>query len=214
MEAEVFDAEIYGIMKATDIAIKSTADGGFTDTWIFCDNQSAVRRMRDKRPLLGQEYILKTHRNAEILASRGIKTHIHWVPGHVSVKGNEREDVLAKEGTKGKCLPRGATTSITYLKRKNKEQQMKTWNARWPTMKRGHSYHGRPANNIHPLLRNHSSRKLVSTVIQMRTGHGYNRQYLARIPTSSIKSPLCPCGYRRQSPRHLLLDCKNYKTER
>ena len=170
--------------------------------------------MRDKHPLPGQEYILKTHRNAEILASHGIKTHIYWVPGHVNVKGNERADILAKEGTKGKRIPRDATTSITYLKRKNKEHQMKTWNDRWPTMKRGHSYHGRPANNIHPLLRNHPSRKLVSTVIQMRTGHGYNRQYLARIPTSSIESPLCPCGYQKQSPRHLLLDCKNYKTKR
>ena len=74
--------------------------------------------MRDKRPLPGQEYILKTHRNAETLASRGIGTHIHWVPGHVSVKGNERADILAKEGTKGKRLPHDATTSITYLKRK------------------------------------------------------------------------------------------------
>ena len=48
----------------------------------------------------------------------------------------------------------------------------------------------------------------------MCTGHGYNRQYLARIPTASIESPLCPCGYQKQTPRHLLLDCKNYKTER
>ena len=61
-----------GIMKATDIVIRSTADRGSTDTWIFRDNQSAVRRIRDKRPLPGQEYIQKMHRNAEILASRGM----------------------------------------------------------------------------------------------------------------------------------------------
>ena len=132
----------------------------------------------------------------------------------MNVRGNEQADTLAKEGTKGKRLPRDEITSITYLKRKVKEQQMTTWNARWPTMKRGHSYHGRPANNIHPLLRNHPSRKLVSTVIQMRTGHGGDRQYLARIPTSSIESQICPCGYRRQSSGHLLLDCKYYKPER
>ena len=123
-------------------ATRLTADKGFTDIWIFCDNQFAVRRMRYKRPLPGQEYILKTHRNAEILASRGIRTHINWVPGHVNVKGNERADILAKEETKGKRLPRDATTSITYLKRKNKKHQMKTWDDRWPTTKRGHSYHG------------------------------------------------------------------------
>ena len=161
-------------MKATELATKLSLDENLTDIWIFCDNQSAVRRMNDKRPLPGQEYILKVHRNSEILSSQGIKTHIYWVPGHVNVKGNERADTLAKEGTNGKRPPRDVTTSITYLKRKNKEHQMNTWNTRWPTMKRGHSYHGRLANNLHPLLQNHPSRKLVSTVKQMRTGHGYN----------------------------------------
>ena len=37
-EAEVFDAELYAIMKATDIATYITRDEGITDVWIFCDN--------------------------------------------------------------------------------------------------------------------------------------------------------------------------------
>src|SRR5205085_2685244 len=114
-EAEVFDAELYGIMKAADIATHITKDEDITDVWIFCDNQSAVRRMSDKRPIPGQEYILKTHTSAEILKSRGITVHIHWVPGHVQVQGNEKADALAKQGTEGKRLPRDATTSLTYL---------------------------------------------------------------------------------------------------
>ena len=60
-------------MKATEIATKLTTDGGFTDTWIFCDNQPAVRRMRDKRPLPGQEYILENtqkHRNLTLARNR------------------------------------------------------------------------------------------------------------------------------------------------
>jgi ribonuclease HI len=213
-ETEVFDAELYGMMKATHTATQLTTDGDISDVWIFCDNQSAVRRMRDKRPLPGQEYILKTHSYCEILNNRNIKIHIHWVPGHVSVKGNERADVLAKEGTEGRRLPRDSSTSITYLRRKNKEAQLQEWTNRWPASKHGRQYQGRPAMNIHPLLRNHPSRRLVSTVIQMRTGHGYNRNYLARIPSSTIDSPTCPCGYRKQTPEHLLLHCKHYRTER
>ena len=53
IEAEVFDAELHRIIKATEIATKLLLDEGYTDTWIFCDNQSAVRRMTDKRPLPG-----------------------------------------------------------------------------------------------------------------------------------------------------------------
>src|SRR5437588_3009949 len=170
--------------------------------------------MSDKRPIPCQEYILKTHTSAEVLKSRGITVHIHWVPGHVQVQGNEKADALAKQGTEGRRLPRDATTSITYLKRKNREQQMEEWKRRWPGMRRGRSYHGRPATNIHTLLRNHPSRKLVATIIQMRTGHGYNKNYLARIPCSSIDSPKCTCGHWRQTPKHLLLECRHHLPQR
>src|SRR5947209_3776712 len=47
----------------------------------------------------------------------------------------------------------------------------------------------------------------------MRTGHGYNRQYLSRIPSSTIDSPSCTCGYCKQTPHHLLLECKFYNKQ-
>ena len=81
-ETKVFDAKLYGIMKAMEIATRISKEST-TDVWIFCDNQSAVRRMSDKRPVPGQEYVLKTHSSAEILKGRDITTHIHWVPGHI-----------------------------------------------------------------------------------------------------------------------------------
>src|SRR5205085_8664871 len=126
--------------------------------------------------------------------------------GHVQVAGNEKADKLAKEGTEGSLLPRDASISITHLRRKNKEQEMEDWKKRWPGMRRGRSYQGRPAPNIHTQLRNHPSRNLVATIVQMRTGHGYNRQYLSRIPSSTIDSPRCTCGYRKQTPQH---SCSN-----
>ena len=58
--------------------------------------------MTDKRPVPGQEYILKTHTYAETVKSQGIATHIHWFPGHMQVMGNEKADTLAKQGTEGK----------------------------------------------------------------------------------------------------------------
>ena len=75
-DPEVFDAKLYGIMKAVKIATRISKEST-TDIWIFCDNQSAVRWMSDKRPVPAQEYVLKTHSFTEILKSRDIKTHIH-----------------------------------------------------------------------------------------------------------------------------------------
>jgi ribonuclease HI len=201
-ECEVFDAELYGIAKATHLATK-LLDQPTTDVWIFCDNQSAVLRMANSLPMPGQEYILNGLNNIKKLNNANIKTHIHWVPGHVNVKGNERADHLAKEGTTKKRQERDSRVSITYLKRKMREDALKDWKQRWTKVRTGRSYEGQPGTNLHPILRNHKSRRTVSTLIQMRTGHGYNRAYLSRIPTTKITTPRCSCGYRNQTPKHL-----------
>ena len=91
---------------------------------------------------------------------------------------------------------------------------MVTWKWCWPKLRTSRSYEGQPGPNLHPLLRNHKSRRTVSTLIQMRTGHGYNRAYLSRIPATKITTPQCPCGYRSQTPKHLLLYCKLHKHAR
>jgi hypothetical protein len=212
-ECEVFDAELYGIAKAIHLVTKLTIQPT-TDVWIFCDNQSAITRMTNSFPLPVQEYILRALQNNETLGKADIKTHIHWVPGHVIVKGNERADQLAKEGTTKLRQERDPSVSITYLKWKMREEALQTWKQRWPNLRTGRSYKGQPGTNLHPILQNHKSRRTVSTLIQKRTGHGYNRAYLSHIPSTKITTPKCPCGYRNQTPKHLLLYCKLYKTER
>jgi hypothetical protein len=42
---EVFDAELYGIAKATEVAVKLVKEEEMINVCIFCDNQAAVRRM-------------------------------------------------------------------------------------------------------------------------------------------------------------------------
>jgi hypothetical protein len=66
-----------------------------------------------------------------------IHTHIHWVPGHVEVEGNEKSDQLVRKGMECKRTERDAYTSITYIKRPIREKAMETWRKRWPSMKTG-----------------------------------------------------------------------------
>jgi ribonuclease HI len=149
---EVFDAELYGIVKATEGAIKLVKQEETTNFWIFCNNQAAVRRMSTTIAQPGQEYILNTHQHAMTLQTMNIHTHIHWVPGHVEVEGNEKADQLAKNGTQCKRKERDAYTYITYIKRQIREKAMETWKTRWPSMETGRSYQGKPGGNIHPLM--------------------------------------------------------------
>jgi ribonuclease HI len=80
-EMEVFDAELYGIAKATEVAVKLVKVEETTDVWIFCDNQAAIRWMATRVAQRGQAYILCAYQHATTLKTMDIHTHIHWVPG-------------------------------------------------------------------------------------------------------------------------------------
>jgi hypothetical protein len=59
------------------------------------------------------------------------------------------------------------------------------------------------------------NRQFISTVTQLKTGHGYFRSHLYKIPTLSVDFPHCPCRYGGpQSPEHLLHRCPVYQCER
>jgi hypothetical protein len=118
----------------------------------------------------------------------------------VEVEGNDQADQLPKKGTERKRKERDAYTSITYLKRWIREKAMETWKKRWPSMKTGQSYQGKPSGNIHPLMRHQQTRKPISTIIQRRSGHGYLPSYLSQIPSTEIESPACTWGYHHQTP--------------
>jgi hypothetical protein len=51
-------------------------------------------------------------------------------------------------------------------------------------------------------------------MIQLRTGYGYTCSYLSQIPSTEIECQARTCGYHHQIPKHLLLKCKLYNTER
>jgi len=59
------------------------------------------------------------------------------------------------------------------------------------------------------------NRSLISTITQLRTGHGYFNNYLQRIPTSHIDDMGCSCsGAPPQMPVHLILRCPHYRAAR
>jgi hypothetical protein len=74
---EVFNVELYGRAKATEVAIKLVKEEETSDVWIFCDNPAAARRMGPTVAQPGQEYILCAYQHAMTLQTMDIHTHIH-----------------------------------------------------------------------------------------------------------------------------------------
>jgi ribonuclease HI len=213
-QMEVYDAELLGIAEAAGrLANRALMmPRKPTDLWIFCDNQAAIRRTTSFASTPGQYAAVTINQIAENMSQSNITINICWVPGHEDVMGNEIADRLAKKATVEK-QPLLFHTSLTHLKRKISQQLAIDWEASWETSKHGRSYHGFPSLRLSDFYRS-QPRGNTSQMIGIRTGHGYFRSYLARIPSSKIATEDCFCGAARQTPKHLLLECKLYKQGR
>jgi ribonuclease HI len=103
----VFDADLYSIQQAINIALKggnprkgpAILNPGYSTVTVFSDSQAAIRRIRSDYPGASQSIAkdIKT-KTVILLAAIKVSTTIKWVPSHIGIKGNEQTDKLAKKG--------------------------------------------------------------------------------------------------------------------
>lgn len=97
-EKAVFNTESYEIAKATKFAVKQTANTTHltSNVTVYCNNQAAVQRMSKSTAEPGQQLVIQARNKLLTLQELRICCNIHWVPGHVDVKGTKIGDTLAK----------------------------------------------------------------------------------------------------------------------
>jgi len=95
---ELFDAEMWAIGLALDVAIKkreALQQHGVKRVAVFKDSQAAIRRVAHLEPGTGQQLARRMNRKVRNLLAHGITTEIHWVPGHSCIPCNEQADCQA-----------------------------------------------------------------------------------------------------------------------
>jgi hypothetical protein len=71
-------------------------------------------------------------RKSSKLIEKKVTPHIHWVPGHEDIKGNELADEAAKSGARQLNSPDSERfTSISYIRRKIKAKSLENWTTHW-----------------------------------------------------------------------------------
>jgi len=96
MGMKVYDGELAGIARALTEASRTCLS--FQHIWIFTDNQAAIRNSYKLTPHPGHKISLQIQQLTKDLldSDMDLQLHLHWVPGHTGVQGNDEADRLAK----------------------------------------------------------------------------------------------------------------------
>ena len=137
------DAELCGILQATDYARRWTARDPETNTiWIFVDNHAAIRRSLSPAATAGQHLAIRIISSlSDILQARpDIQINIQWVPGYTEVAGNEISDRCTKDATGLPSRCPDSFTSLSYIKRQIQKASLREWQQIWTTTAKGQEY--------------------------------------------------------------------------
>ena len=197
----VYNGELEGLVKATEVLSTLAYQGA--NMKVFSDNKAGLFRLKSLNDNPGQLALLQILNYLKIIKDKGASIELVWVPGHKNIKGNELADKLAKEGLK-LSYPNISTTSLAYIGQQVKTAKHLEWSHLLYTSKTS-VYNRTFGWRLRPAITTNSKRAISSAFYQLKLGHGYFNSYLYKL--GHIPRNTCPCG-PKQTPTHLLLDCK------
>lgn len=221
-QSTVYLAELKGIQMALKIAMTTRQGRGqaFSRVDIFTDNQAAITSSSWPLRQSGQFLLRQIAGQVVALRNRQIQVHIHWIPAHTGVEGNEEADRLAKQAAgKGKSGGTGQSplfTTVASQRMLAKRMANVRWEAEWDASNSGRALFNYQKIPTKGTLQKYRAlkRAVAATIFQMRAGKIGLNDYLWTIQKSD--SPICQkCGGDdRQTVRHVLLTCTAFQTLR
>jgi len=212
---EIMDAELAAVHQA----LQDLHDQGIQgeDIHIFVDSKAALKRLQKISLTGGQRVCHEITVLCKMLSLRNNNIHVSWVPGHREIQGNEHADRLAKAGLKRKA--RNPLTSLSYLKRKAKEEILASWKQEWKETRqaeKGKAYttatqdRSKVSYKMQPLA---GPKRAQAAYYQLKLGKGFFKQFSKAIGKDDKGECFGDCN-SLQTPEHLLLHCKHYTKER
>nr|XP_034839897.1 uncharacterized protein LOC117995994 [Maniola hyperantus] len=199
----VYQAEMYALYRATDVAIKCKDK----QINIYSDSKSSletIQNLKSYHPLA-----FEIRQNLKKLKDKQKIIRLFWIRAHVGVEGNERADQLAKEAaiTK-KTAPDYDACPISFVKRHIRYETVKIWQHRYEITEKA-----AVTKSFFPTVEGANAilRRLTLTpaLVQVFSGHGGFSEYLHRFKCK--EGPGCVCDETvDESILHLLIDCPQH----
>jgi ribonuclease HI len=216
-----YDAELLAISKALESLSKLISSHNFINTFIFSDSASAIKNILIPSYKTGQQICTTARQAASSFLLQYPSNHLYlsWIPGHCSIQGNNKADILAKKATQ-LLYQHHKLSSISLSKKTIQDLSIKNWTVQWNEGTKGKSFRKiashTPTLNLKALPTNsllaQPPRRIMATVTQLRTGHAFLGSYYRRfVPSEPIS---CNCGAALQTREHILSTCPLYREDR
>lgn len=198
----VFSAEIIAIHEA----IKNCNSSG--EYAIFTDSLSALRAISN---LHNNNYYASSIRNS--LIKFFPKFIIIWIPGHVSIKGNEFADCTAKQAQNSPIFGK-SNKNFNDVRKHIKRQIVDNNYSLWNLTNLWYKTINPNQNNIYDWIpsSNEFSRRDLTKIIRLRLGHTkITHDYIM----NKTDPPICSCN--NKSPlniTHIFTDCPLFENDR
>ena len=223
LTSTVYAAEIEGISLALTIAKDDKLKGNKREKIIiYTDNQAAIRSCHRPKGKSGA-YLLETvQQQIEELQQNGTRVVIKWIPAHSGIPGNELADAAAKAaaGWTGRETQwpqakrrQGLRALKSILRTWICKQAITDWIEDWRNDKDGKATRRYTPIPTKKTIRLHEGYKKRQSAIyvQMRTEKIGLRDQLYQRHAPDISDPMCECQEGRQTVRHVLLECRQYR---
>ena len=211
------DSELYAIYKAlVEANRQAQTNREIKNAYIFIDSQAAIKRLLNLSKTGGQHTTWKVYSLVDKLSQQNISTKFYWVPGHYGIYGNEMADKAAKAAQEKEVIE-DSFTSLSYLKRKIRENTLQEWKEKWEASKSKGKHYSSIVKDSPSLTLKAPKEKIVkrthSAYYQLKLGRGFFKSFTSKIGDNPDNKCLRECD-SIQTPRHLVLYCKKYQEER
>jgi len=131
MGMKVYDGELAGIARGLTEASRTNLS--FKHIWIFTDNQAAIRNSFKLLPHPGQQISLQIQQLTKHLldSNLDLQLHLHWVPGHTGIQGNDEADKLAKQAAEYPQPTQDSYLSLTKLMTQIRKSALLAFHQYW-----------------------------------------------------------------------------------